>query len=167
VRLEPGWRAEINLCAIDWIREASRRLTRGFIMLIDYGHDARELYSATHSSGTLTSFARHRSDGAESRAEAAWLQQPGERDITSHVDFTSVRAAAEAEGMTTIGFLDQTYLLMGLLPHLSDPPSAIRNPQWKTLIMPGGLGSTMKVLILGKAVGAPALKGCSFKMRVT
>jgi hypothetical protein len=33
--------------------------------------------------------------------------------------------------------------------------------------MPGGIGSTHKVLILGKNVGTPALLGCSFKVRVT
>ena len=37
----------------------------------------------------------------------------------------------------------------------------------KTLVMPGGLGSTMKVLVLGKGVGTPALRGCSYRMRVT
>jgi hypothetical protein len=37
----------------------------------------------------------------------------------------------------------------------------------KTLLMPGGLGSTLKVLILGKNVGRPALRGCSFRVRVT
>ena len=37
----------------------------------------------------------------------------------------------------------------------------------KTLLMPGGLGSTFKVLILGKGVGTPALKGCSYRVRVT
>ena len=168
VSLEPGWRVEINLRAIDWVREAARRLERGFMILVDYGHEARELYSATHSAGTLTSFSGHRSAGPESSPNTLpWLQQPGERDLTAHVDFTSVRAAAEAEGMTTIGFLDQTYFLMGLLEQLPDPQSAIRNPQLKTLIMPGGLGSTHKVLILGKGVGAPALKGCSFSRRVT
>jgi len=172
VSLEPGWRVEINLRAIDWVREAARRLERGFMILVDYGHEARELYSATHSAGTLTSFSGHRSAGPESSPKAPpWLQQPGERDITAHVDFTSVRAAAEAEGMTTIGFLDQTYFLLGLLPALSNQQSnqqsAINNQQLKTLIMPGGLGSTHKVLILGKGVGAPALKGCSFSRRVT
>ena len=50
VTLEPGWRVEINLRAVDWIRDAARRLRRGFIILIDYGHEARELYSPTHSS---------------------------------------------------------------------------------------------------------------------
>jgi len=37
----------------------------------------------------------------------------------------------------------------------------------KTLLMPGGLGSTQKVLLLGRDVGTPALRGCSYRMRVT
>ena len=37
----------------------------------------------------------------------------------------------------------------------------------KTLLMPGGLGSTLKVLIVGKGVGRPALRGCSFGVRMT
>jgi SAM-dependent MidA family methyltransferase len=168
VTLEHGWRVEINLRAVDWIREAARRLRRGFIILIDYGHEARELYSPTHSTGTLTSFTGHRSAGPEASADGStWLQQPGEQDLTAHVDFTSVRVAAEAEGMTTLGFLDQTYLLMGLLEGLPDPQSAIRNPQFKTLMLPGGIGSTHKVLILGKGVGTPPLRGLSFRVRVT
>ena len=167
VALEPGWRVEINLRALEWIRDAARRLTRGFIMLIDYGHEARELYSLSHASGTLTTYARHQSAGPESNGAPAWLQDPGGRDITAHVDFTSVRAAAEAEGLATLGLLDQTYFVLGLLPALPDPQSAIRNPQSKTLLMPGGLGSTHKVLVLGKGVGTPALRCCSFKVRAT
>jgi SAM-dependent MidA family methyltransferase len=177
IALEPGWRVEINLRAVDWIRDAARRLGRGFIVLIDYGHDARELYSAAHADGTLTTFTRHTSAGPESAgAVPTWLRHPGEQDITAHVDFTSVRAAAEAEGCATLGFLDQTYFLMGLLTggrepfavsamHMAETAKGSRH--LKTLIMPGGLGSTHKVLILGKGVGAPALHGCSFRMRVT
>ncbi len=167
VVLEPGWRVEINLRAVDWIRDAARRLRRGFIVLIDYGHDASELYSAGHSTGTLTTFVKHRSGGPEASPETPpWLQQPGEQDITAHVDFTSLRAAAEAEGMKTIGFLDQTYFLLGLVEgfEFADVKSRLA---LKTLVMPGGIGSTHKVLILGKGVGAPALRGCSFRMRVT
>jgi SAM-dependent MidA family methyltransferase len=173
VTLEPGWRVEINLHAIDWIRDAARRLTRGFMILIDYGHEARELYSATHAAGTLTSFAAHRSGGDTDAGAAPWLDRPGEQDITAHVDFTSVRAAAEAEGMTPIALLDQTYFLLGLVERYGEPrpsssqASALSTQQLKTLIMPGGLGSTMKVLMLGKGVGTPALAGCSFKVRVT
>jgi SAM-dependent MidA family methyltransferase len=168
VTLEPGWRVEINLRAVEWIRDAARRLRRGFIILIDYGHDARELYSPTHAAGTLTTFARHQSSGPETALSTpAWLRNPGGQDLTAHVDFTSVAAAAEAEGLTALSFLDQTYFLLGLLPEIRHPESAIRNRQCKTLLMPGGLGSTHKVMILGKGVGAPALQGCSFKVRVT
>jgi SAM-dependent MidA family methyltransferase len=168
VSLEPGWRVEINLSAVDWVRRAARRIRRGFILLIDYGHEARELYSVTHAAGTLSAFSRHTASGAESAAEAGWLTRPGEQDITAHVDFTSIRAAAEEEGLATIAFLDQTYFLLGLasaVPDLLD--SANRRRGLTTLVMPGGLGSTMKVLILGKGVGTPALRGLSFGTRAT
>ena len=165
VALEPGWRVEINLGAVDWIREASKRLRRGFILLVDYGHSARELYSATHSTGTLTTFRRHTSSGAE-QATPAWLQDPGEQDITAHVDFTSLQQTAEGEGLVTLGFLDQTYFLLGLVD-ARDSMSLENRLALKTLVMPGGLGSTHKVLILGKGVGTPSLTGCSFRVRVT
>jgi SAM-dependent MidA family methyltransferase len=191
VTLEPGWRVEINLNAARWIRDVAQRLTRGFIILIDYGHEARELYSVTHASGTLTTFAHHTAAGAESPiASVPWINRPGEQDVTAHVDFTSVRMAAEDAGLRTLGMLDQTYFLLGL----ADPgslgsqgslvpganPENLENLQnfenlenlkkrlaLKTLLLPGGLGSTMKVLILGKGVGTPVLRGCSYRMRVT
>ncbi len=180
--LEPGWRVEINLRAVDWVRDAARRLARGFIILIDYGHDARRLYSASHSGGTLTTFFRHTTAGPENEkgpypfSAPAWLQRPGEQDITAHVDFSSIRDAAAAEGLATIAFLDQTYFLMGVLsssgslgsPGSSDSLANLRTSMaLKTLLMPGGLGSTHKVLILGKGVGSPALRGASFGGRVT
>jgi SAM-dependent MidA family methyltransferase len=165
VRLEPGWRVEINLRAVDWIRDVAQRLTRGFIILIDYGHEARELYSASHAHGTLTTFSRHRTDVAQ--GDAPWLEQPGEQDITAHVDFTSVRDAAEAAGLTTIAFLDQTYFVLGLVEQWTATALAQRSAALKTLVMPGGLGSTHKVMIFGKGVGRPRLKGCSFGARVT
>jgi SAM-dependent MidA family methyltransferase len=168
--LEPGWRVEINLRALEWIREAARRLRRGFVILIDYGHPARELYSASHANGTLTTFARHVSGGP---GTGSWLQHPGEQDITAHVDFTSLQMAAEDAGLSTLGFLDQTYFVLGILTDavargreaLADAPG--RSGALKTLLMPGGLGSTHKVLIFGRNVGTPRLAGCSYRMRVT
>ena len=166
---EPGWRFEINLAALDWVRAAAQRLSRGFIILIDYGHEARDLYSASHAAGTLTTFARHTSvESAPGAATPSWLLDPGARDVTAHVDFTSVRGAAEAEGMVTLGFLDQTYFLLGLLDvERMAQDDFKRRLALKTLLMPGALGSTMKVLLLGKNVGTPALRGCSYRMRVT
>jgi SAM-dependent MidA family methyltransferase len=168
VSLETGWRAEINLRASAWVADAARRLRRGFLILIDYGHEARQLYSVAHAAGTLTSFARHVAAAADASAvRPPWLLQPGDQDMTAHVDFTTVRASAEAEGLVTLGFLDQTYFLMGLHGTGPLPESLKKRLALKTLLMPGGLGSTMKVLILGKGVGTPALRGCSYRMRVT
>ena len=180
VTLAVGWRAEINLRAVEWIRDAARRLVRGFIVLIDYGHEARHLYSASHADGTLTTFTRHTTADPEMESypfsAPPWLRRIGEQDITSHVDFTSIRAAAEGEGLQTLLFLDQTYFVMGMLnsnlsnlSNLSNPsnPSPLPSLGLRTLLMPGGLGSTHKVLIFGKGVGTPALRGGSFGGRVT
>jgi SAM-dependent MidA family methyltransferase len=166
VKLEPGWKAEIGLAAADWVRDAATRLRRGFMILIDYGHDAAELYSVTHSSGTLTSFARHHAAGPESTA-TPWLQRPGQQDLTAHVDFTTVRHAAEAEGCAALGFLDQMYFLLALVSDRLETLDVKQRLALKTLVMPGGLGSTMKVLVLGKNVGAPRLAGLSSRVRVT
>lgn len=166
ISLEPGWRAEISLAAVDWVRTAARRIERGFMILIDYGHEARELYSVTHSAGTLTTYSHHAAGGPE-RTRPAWLGTPGHVDLTAHVDFTSVRRAAEAEGWTSLGFLDQMYFLMALAGDRMSDFDLKERLAFKTLIMPGGLGTTMKVLMLGKGVGTPSLVGLSAGTRVT
>ena len=173
VHLDVGLRCEINLRAREWVGAAARRIRRGFMILIDYGHEARELYSETHSQGTLTTFSGHRGVGPDEQRTPAWLRSPGEQDVTAHVDFTSIRAAAEREGMEPIALLDQTYFLLALFQAgrsgRSGGTSADRTvpAALKTLVMPGGLGSTMKVLIMGKHVGRPHLACCSFGVRVT
>lgn len=174
VTLGPGWRAEVNLRAAAWMRDAARRLARGFLILFDYGHRARELYSASHSAGTRTSYRRHVAGDAGGRP--AWLTSPGDVDITAHVDLSSVERAANDEGLTTIAMLDQTYFLLGLGldAMVSDgrraPSSAVsleRRLALKTLMLPGGLGSTLKVMIFGRGVGTPPLLGCSYGTRLT
>lgn len=163
IALERGARAEINLAAGDWIASAAQSIDRGFLLLIDYGHEAAELFSGSHATGTLTTFSGHRS----SLRMSDWLCEPGERDITSHVDLTSVRTAAERAGFVTLGITDQTYFLMGLgLPHRLESNSR-RTRQAKTLMLPGGLGSTHKVMIFSKGAGRPPLKGLSYRVRVT
>ena len=213
IRLEPGWRAEVSPAAVAWVAAAARRLTRGFLVLIDYGHEARELYSLTHARGTLTCYRRHRAAvGGENGAAAPWLAEPGACDITAHVDLTAVRTAAEQAGLQTLAVLDQTYFLLALAGLGSRPEALHRTasgqaPGWqgatrehighmrprstmvqrrpgrdawpldlgalrerlalKTLLVPGGLGSTHKVLIFGRNVGTPSLQGCAFSRRAT
>ena len=172
IRLEPGWRAEVCPAAVAWVRRAARTLRRGFLLLIDYGHEAEELYSATHATGTLTTYRRHRVRHEPGGGLPPWLADPGERDITAHVDLTAVRRAAEGEGLRTLGVLDQTYFLLGLgALDRAAPDDGLaglrRRLALKSLLVPGGLGSTHKVLVFGKGVGAARLAGCAHTTRMT
>jgi SAM-dependent MidA family methyltransferase len=158
--LEDGWRVEVGLAAYDWTRRTAESIERGFLLLFDYGHAARDLYSASHSGGTLMAYRGHVADAR------GWLENPGALDLTSHVDLTAVERAACEGGMICLAVLDQTYFLanLGITERLSsgsDPESLARRLAAKTLLMPGGLGSTMKVVCFGKDVGRPALRGLS------
>ena len=187
-RLQPGWRAEVNLAAEGWIRDAARRLRRGFLLLIDYGHPSAELYSATHRAGTLTAFYRHTAETGPAQAGAsAWLTRPGECDITSHVDLTMVQRTAEQEGLETLCVVDQGYFLasLGVAAGLDSegsgrgsgvcttepPPNPVamlrRRLALKTMMLPGGMGSTHKALLFARGVGRPALIGCPRGARLT
>jgi SAM-dependent MidA family methyltransferase len=155
-----GWRAEVNLAAEDWMKSAAAALRRGFLVIIDYGHEERELYNGSHATGTLASFRKH-------SQPADLLQEPGEIDLTAHVDLTAVTRAAEDAGLDMIARLDQTYFLLGLGIAELEGLSLQQRLAMKTLLLPGGLGSTHKVLIFGKGVGKPNLKGTSYKVRLT
>jgi SAM-dependent MidA family methyltransferase len=158
--MRSGWRAEVNLRAQEWTKNAAASLRRGFMVLIDYGHDERELYDASHSAGTLTSYKQH-------SQLADCLQEPGETDITAHVDLSAVTRTAEHSGLDVLARLDQTYFMLGLGITDLEGLSLHQRLALKTLLLPGGLGSTHKVLIFGKGVGTPHLKGCSYRVRLT
>jgi len=167
IRLEAGWRAEVNLEALAWIRRAAAALQRGFVVLVDYGDEAAALYSAARAQGTLATFAGHVVDSFDERRDAPWLRNPGQSDITAHVDFTSVRNTAEAAGLDPICHVDQMRFLLGLGVEdwLADNSGigreqVARRLALKTLLVPGGLGSTHHVLVFARNVGRPALRGC-------
>ena len=170
--LEPGWRAEVSPEAVRWVEQTGRSLDSGFLVLIDYGHEASELYSATHAAGTLTTYDRHVVGTSGDHSTPAWLLDPGSVDITAHVDLTAVRRAGEDVGLDSLAVVDQTYFLLGIgaaeWPEPADPIEALkRRLALKTLLIPGGLGSSHKVLVFGKNVGRPQLRGCSFSQRST
>ena len=160
IAISDGVRAEVGVRASEWIAEAAAALAAGFLLLFDYGLPASELYSDTRTSGTLTSFRRHTSD------PAAWLRNPGGVDITAFVNLTGIARAAERAGLTSLGTTNQTYFLLALgiaerLPGGADPAALAARLSAKTLLIPGGLGSTIKVLAFAKGVGRPTLRGFS------
>jgi SAM-dependent MidA family methyltransferase len=156
VTLAAGARAELNLAATEWVASAATRLRRGFLVLIDYGYEAAELYSEARARGTLATYHRHLVDAPGADAGPAWLADPGGRDLTSHIDITSVRRAAERAGLETVSVTAQTRFLLNVLersPLVAEFSAPDRLPDrlsLKTLLMPGGLGSTHTVMVFAK-----------------
>ena len=163
--LAAGARAEISLAASDWVRDAAKRMRRGFMLLIDYGDEAARLFGAGREAGTLTTYRRHHQEDAAGGPQ--WIDNPGEQDITAHVDFTGIRDAAAAQGCTSLGLMDQTYFLMSLAGPRVESFDDAERLAFKSLVLPGGLGSTMKVLVLAKNMGAPSLRCSSGPARLT
>ena len=162
VEITEGQTAEINLGLDHWAHELGLALDEGFVLTIDYGHWAEELYSPERRyRGTLTTFHRHTQTDAPFR-------HIGSQDITSHVDFTSVVQAGRREGLEILGFSTQGQFLSSLgldqfrkrLSSLGLPDSVVQANRagLLDLVRPGGLGD-FKVLAQGKGVGRPALWG--------
>ncbi|MEI6667140.1 MAG: SAM-dependent methyltransferase [Acidobacteriota bacterium] len=161
ITLHVGATVDVNLAAVDWIGEASQRLGRGFVIVIDYGYQARTMYGEPGATSTLTTFARQMADPpAPGRATTPpWLVDPGHRDLTTHVDFTTLRQAAERAGLTTLSVASQSRFLLDLVERSGivadlDRPERMRDRlALKSLLVPGGLGSSHTVLVFGKNAG--------------
>jgi SAM-dependent MidA family methyltransferase len=95
-----GWRAEINLDAVRWVEQVvrllvgpnPRRKRRGFLLTIDYGDIARELYTPYRRRGTLASYFKHQFTEQP-------LARPGAQDLTAHVNFTALVRAGRQHGL--------------------------------------------------------------------
>lgn len=155
ITLAEGQLAEAGLEACDWISEIARRLERGFVVTIDYGHEAADLFDAHHQSGTVVSYAKHQ---VSNNLYAA----PGEQDLTAHVNFTALRQWGARDGLETLGLPTQTAFLLALgkgndFADLYDDgmgePARLRaRLQLKTLIYPEGLGERFQVLLQQKGI---------------
>lgn len=165
IRLVEGQRGEVNLRALDFIERIGRLLDKGFVVTIDYGLTARELYSPDRR-GSLMCYYRHTMNDNP-------YQRIGYQDITTHVDFTGLARWGSKVGLEVTGFTNQLYFLMGLgildeFQPLEDINienlNGIRwNQGLKEIIMPGGMGDTFKVLIQHKGIERPTLAGFSFR----
>src|SRR3972149_3992930 len=77
-------------------RGAGGSLARGFVLTLDYGYEAAELFAPWRKDGTLLCFYRHNASGDP-------YARLGRQDMTSHVDFTSLRQAGEEAGLRPLG----------------------------------------------------------------
>lgn len=153
IALHEGQYTEAGLEACDWITEVGRRIERGFVLTIDYGHRAGELFDERHMRGTLLAYKAH-------RVNEDFYASPGEQDLTAHVNFTALETWGQRSGLETEEFTSQTAFLLALgqpkeFEDLYDPGQAEAEQvrarlQLKTLIHPEGMGERFQVLLQRK-----------------
>ncbi|MGZ6268456.1 MAG: class I SAM-dependent methyltransferase [Candidatus Limnocylindrales bacterium] len=95
-RLAEGQVAEICLDLGPWLDAVAARLARGFVLVIDYGHEAAEPYGPRRLAGSLLGYRGH-------RVVDDPFAEVGLTDLTAHVDFTALGLLAERRGFRIAG----------------------------------------------------------------
>jgi SAM-dependent MidA family methyltransferase len=162
IALQEGQKAEVNLRALEWMEDVARCLKRGFVLTIDYGYLAEELYAPHRREGTLLCYFQH-------QVSHNPYKRLGEQDITSHVNFTGLIRKGEEAGLRFAGLVPQYRFLIGLgileqMETLGSQVSELEGLKLrlslKHLIEPEmGMGEVFKVLIQHKGVGQLSLNG--------
>ncbi len=161
-----GSRIEVTLAAESFVAHLARCLGAGAIVLVDYGADGADL---TRRGGTLLAY-------SDRGADDDVLEDPGERDITAHANWTSVAGAMTRAGLVVEGPTDQRDVLLDLGAReldatLKDDHSAAiadgrgadavktlsRRQALSALLDPGGLGG-LQLLAGYRGIDAGALR---------
>jgi SAM-dependent MidA family methyltransferase len=141
-----GYITEVNLDALAWLDAVAGRLERGWVLAIDYGLRREDYFAPERHTGTLRAYAGHQvSDDP--------LARPGEIDLTTHVEFTSLMEHAAQTGLHVAGFTDQHHFMVGLGPlHFRDDavPEMSELRAYKTLMHPTMMGTSFHALCFSK-----------------
>lgn len=149
-----GQEIEINLNAKQWLLNVSRILSKGFVVTIDYGFKATELFAPIRTTGTYMCFYKH-------EANENPYDHIGEQDITAHVDFSNLVLAGNDVELETVKYTTQGQFLIdwGILDIIEK--NSIKNKAdelsyqkdilaIKNLFLPDLMGGKFKVLIQAK-----------------
>jgi SAM-dependent MidA family methyltransferase len=157
--LPVNYQTEINLQAIEWIRQIAGGLKTGFVITVDYGFGARDLYGPGRHSGTLACYKDQMNTGSP-------YCNIGSQDITAHVNFSALDVWGRKYGLECAGFTTQGHFLrsLGLLDLLRNSGLKMDSAETRdyllqinTLLL--NMGNRFKVLIQSKGKGGRTLTG--------
>jgi SAM-dependent MidA family methyltransferase len=144
--LPDGFTIELGPAAESWWQQASGVLQRGYLVTLDYGLTAAEIWAPGRHRGTLRSYRQHRvSDDV--------LAAPGEQDLTAQVDFAAIQRAGERAGLRTERCSMQAEFLLEIVKRFWPEAeqagrwTSARNRELQTLIHPEHLGRAFRVLV--------------------
>jgi SAM-dependent MidA family methyltransferase len=168
VQLPVGFCTEVNLQAIDWIKNISASLNKGFVLTIDYGYPSSELYQSNRRLGTIACYNKHTVNDLP-------YTNIGQQDITTHVNFSALNFWGAKNGLMTCGFTNQSQFLLslGLAEYVRKIEETEKNnfEAGKKLSILHNLlismGRKMKVLVQQKGLKHPFLSGLRFTQPLT
>jgi SAM-dependent MidA family methyltransferase len=142
----------LDLCpaAEQWWTQAAQSLPCGKLLTLDYGLTAEEFRAPHRKDGTLRAYRQH-------QLSPDLLANPGDQDLTAHVNFTALQAAGEAAGLTTESFQTQEQFLTRILDRIVKEESPFpswtpsRTRQFQTLTHPDLMGRPFRVLVQSRA----------------
>jgi SAM-dependent MidA family methyltransferase len=146
---------EIHAQAEAFMATLVDRLTRGAVLLIDYGFGEREYYHPQRSTGTVMCHRAHRADTDP-------LADAGAKDITAHVNFTGIALAAQqaaaqagvAGDWHLLGYTSQARFLFNCgLAQMMEQADLAQRSMAARLVMEHEMGELFKVI--GFCRGAP------------
>jgi len=157
IQFREGQEFEINLLAEKLLREIDGILKKGFILTVDYGYLASELFSPERMKGTYKCIYKH------SINESPYINI-GEQDITAHVDFSNLIRAGKSLKINKVQYTTQGQFLVdwGILDLINrgieEKSSQLRSFEKeiqaiKNLFLPELMGDKFKVLIQEKNLG--------------
>lgn len=144
--LPDGYVVEISSDAREWWSRAAATLREGWLMTVDYGFDDSCAVQPERTNGTLRAYRRH-------QVESDLLADPGEQDLTAHVNFSRIIEAGERGGLRTETFAEQGRFLSQVFQKAMDSPWAERfsTPEnvrgFRTLIHPDHFGRLFHALV--------------------
>jgi SAM-dependent MidA family methyltransferase len=160
IDLPRGYRTEINLQAEKWLDEIAGVLSSGFIITMDYGYSAAELYQKKQ--GTLLCYHKHSINDNP-------YENVGEQDITCHVNFSALLQYGSSRGLNCCGITNQSNFLrsLGITEHLRQREEKNKhiNATAPVLTLLSQFGQKIKVLIQQKGLDQVLLSGMKFPLR--
>lgn len=150
--LPDGFVLEVVPAAAEWISSLAAMFQEARFLTIDYGASASELMIPERTNGTLRAYAQH-------KMQSNVLEQPGQQDITAHLNFTGLEIAGQACGLQTESFSRQGDFLTRCVSRALErgvqfdwSPSQRR--QFQTLVHPAHLGHSFRVLVQRKGANS-------------
>lgn len=141
-----GFTTEICPAAETWWREAAGWLLHGKLLTLDYGLSAEDFLSPQRANGTLRAYRCHQLVGDV-------LANPGEQDLTAHVNFTFIQEAGTSAGLKTESLVSQARFLTGIAQRTWQVENNFglwtqdHTRQFQTLTHPNHLGRAFQVLV--------------------